>query len=187
VDEPSLLLIRHAESTWNAAGRWQGHGDPPLSARGLEQAAALARGLAGEGIEVLIASDLARSAQTAEILARHWGLVATHDARLREIDIGTWTGLTREQIVAHEAEVLARFEAEDVDARPGGGETRHEIRVRVRRAAAELVAQHGGRRLALVTHLGVIRALVPGAEPDNAGWLRLPARALPPPPGPATK
>ena len=40
--ETCFLLIRHAESTWNAAGRWQGHGDPPLSARGVLQAERLA-------------------------------------------------------------------------------------------------------------------------------------------------
>jgi len=178
VDDASFLLIRHAESTWNAAGRWQGHGDPPLSPQGREQALALAGQLAGEHIEVLIASDLSRSVQTAEILGARWGIVPRHDARLREIDIGAWTGLTREQIEERDAELLARFEAERLEARPGGGETRLEIRARVRAAAAELAAAHRGRRVALVTHLGVIRALVPGAETANAGWLRLAARVL---------
>ena len=125
---------------------------------------------------MLIASDLARSVQTAAILGARWGVVPRHDARLREIDIGAWTGLTREQIVERDAERLARFEAEQLEARPGGGETRLEIRARVRAAAAELEAAHRGRRVALVTHLGVIRALVPGAETANAGWLRLAAR-----------
>ena len=175
-----FLLIRHAESTWNAGGRWQGHGDPPLSERGRAQAAALAVRLAGEAVDLLIASDLVRSVQTAAILGAQWGLVPRHDARLREIDIGAWTGLTREQIAEREAELLARFEAEDLEARPGGGETRLEIRARVRAAAAELAAAHPGRRLALVTHLGVIRALAPGAEPANADWLRLPLPLLAP-------
>jgi probable phosphoglycerate mutase len=181
VDETSFLLIRHAESIWNAGGRWQGHGDPPLSPRGRAQAAELAERLAGEGIELLIASDLTRCAETAAILGARWGLLPSPDPRLREIDIGAWTGLTREQIEAREADLLARFEAEDLEARPGGGETRLEIRARVRAAAAELAGLHRGRRLALVTHLGVIRALVPGAELANAEWLRVPASALPPP------
>jgi broad specificity phosphatase PhoE len=184
MDDTSFLLIRHAESTWNAGSRWQGHGDPPLTARGRAQAIALAARLEGEGIDLLIASDLARSVETAAILGARWGLVPQHDARLREIDIGAWTGLTREQIAEREADLLARFEAEDLEARPGGGETRLEIRARVRRAAAELAAAHRGRCLALVTHLGVIRALA-GAELANADWLRLPARALPAPGAPA--
>jgi probable phosphoglycerate mutase len=180
VDETSFLLIRHAESTWNAEGLWQGHGDPPLSSRGRAQAARLAEQLAGEGVHVLFASDLVRSAQTAAILGARWGLVPRPDPRLREIDIGSWTGRTREQIAASDAAVLSRFEAEDLEARPGGGETRLEIRARVRAAAAELAAAHPGRRLALVTHLGVIRALAPGSELGNAAWLRLPASAIPP-------
>ena len=68
-----LFLIRHAESTWNAARRWQGWGDPPLSERGLEQAEALARALAGEAIDALFTSDLQRAAQTAAPLARALG------------------------------------------------------------------------------------------------------------------
>ncbi len=180
VDETSFLLIRHAESIWNAAGRWQGQGDPCLSAHGRAQAAQLAERLAGEGIELLIASDLARCVETAAILGARWGLVPRQDPRLREIDIGAWTGLTREQIAEREADLLARFEAEELGVRPGGGETRLEIRARVRGAAAELAKAHPGRCVALVTHLGVIRALVPGAELANADWLRLPARALPP-------
>jgi 2,3-bisphosphoglycerate-dependent phosphoglycerate mutase len=181
VDETCFLLIRHAESTWNAGGRWQGQGNPPLSARGRAQAAQLAERLAGEGIELLIASDLARCEETAAILGARWGLVPRQDPRLREIDIGAWTGLTRDQIEEREADLLARFEAEQPDARPGGGETRLEIRARVRSAAAELAAAHRGRCVALVTHLGVIRALAPGVELANADWLRLPAHALPPP------
>jgi len=179
VDEASFLLIRHAESTWNAAGRWQGHGDPPLSSAGRGQAAALAEQLETEAIEVLMASDLTRSVQTAEILGARWGLVPRLDARLREIEIGSWTGLTREQIVARDAERLAAFEAERLDARPGGGETRLEIRTRARAVIGELAAAHRGRRVAVVTHLGVIRALVPGAALDNAGWLRWRASRLP--------
>ena len=141
---------------------------------GREQAFALAAQLAGEGIEVLIASDLARSAQTAAILGARWGLVPQHDARLREIDIGAWTGLTREQIVERDAELLAALRSRAISRRG--------------RAAARRVSRSGRacarrrwswrRRIAagaspLVTHLGVIRALVPGAEPANAGWLRL--------------
>ena len=71
--ETRFVLIRHAESVWNAAGRWQGHADPPLSERGRAQAEALAADLAPLGIEVLLASDLARAAQTASIVGEAIG------------------------------------------------------------------------------------------------------------------
>ncbi|MEE9609299.1 MAG: histidine phosphatase family protein [Myxococcota bacterium] len=172
--ETCIVLIRHAESTWNAAGRWQGQADPPLSAHGRRQAAALAGELAGEGIERLIASDLERAAQTASILGEALGLAAQLDPRLRELDVGRWTGLTRSEIERLDPDLLARFEAGEADARPGGGESRREIRGRVRAALPSLAAEHPGRRVAVVTHLGAIRALLPGTELANAGWCRMP-------------
>jgi broad specificity phosphatase PhoE len=170
VSETTLLLIRHAESTWNAAGRWQGQGDPPLSDRGRRQAEDLSRDLAGEPIDLLVSSDLARAVETARIVGATRGLRPTLNAKMRELSIGDWTGLTRDQIETRAADVLRDFERGESDVRPGGGESRREIRLRVRSAIAELVAANPGRRLAVVTHLGAIRALLPGTELENAGW-----------------
>lgn len=166
-----FLLIRHAESLWNAASRWQGQSDPPLSPRGREQAKRLAESLSAERIDLLISSDLRRALETAEIVGASHGLVPAPDRRLRELDVGEWSGLTRPEIAAASAQTLARFDAGDPDVRPGRGESRREIRQRVRRAMAEIAAQQAGRRVAVVTHLGVIRALLPGSEPRNASWL----------------
>jgi len=168
VTRTSLLLIRHAESSWNAAGRWQGRGDPPLSARGVVQAGALVQELAREAIDVIVSSDLRRAADTAAILGRARGLRPLLDERLRELDLGDWEGLTREEIASRAREALRRFDAGDPEVRPGGGETLREIEQRARSTIRALVAAHGGRRLALVTHLGVIRALVGG----SAGFAR---------------
>jgi probable phosphoglycerate mutase len=164
------LLIRHAESVWNASGRWQGQGDPPLSADGSRQAEALARELAGREIEVLYASDLARAAETAAILAARLELVPRLEARLRERDLGQWTGLTGDEIEARAPGDLARVRALDPDVRPGGGESSREVGARARAAVEEIAKLHAGRRVAVVTHLGVIRALLPGTELANAGW-----------------
>jgi probable phosphoglycerate mutase len=168
-----FLLIRHAESTWNARELWQGQADPPLSERGRAQAEALARGLHAEPVEVLLASDLRRAAETATILAASVGCAPQLDPRLRELDVGSWAGLTRSEIARRAPELLARFEAEDPDARPGGGETRRELRERVRNAFRELAERHAGRRVGVVTHLGVIRAVTRGSELENAGWCRI--------------
>ena len=93
MSEASLLLIRHAESSWNVAGRWQGHGDPPLSDRGRVQANALARELARETIDVLVSSDLRRAAETAAILGQARGLPPELNPGVRELDPGDWAGL----------------------------------------------------------------------------------------------
>jgi broad specificity phosphatase PhoE len=175
---PEFLLIRHAESEWNALGRWQGHGDPPLSGEGRRQAQRLASSLAREAIDVLVASDLRRAIETAEALAQLAGVPVRTDARLRELDVGTWTGLRRDEIEARDAPGLAAFESGDPGFRPGGGESRSQIRARARGAVMELIDGQWGDRIAVVTHLGCIRALVPGAEPANAEVLRIGAAAL---------
>lgn len=162
-----LLLVRHAESLWNAAGRWQGQADPGLSARGREQARGLGTRLAGEAVEALVASDLERAAETARIAARALGLEARLDPRLREHDVGAWSGLTHAEIAARWPDDYARFRAGDTELRPGGGESRRMLAARVARAAAELAAEHAGR-LVLVTHAGWLRALVPGLALGNA-------------------
>jgi broad specificity phosphatase PhoE len=167
VKSTQFLLIRHAESLWNVSGRWQGHGDPELSARGREQAMAAATALAGESVDRLICSDLRRAVQTAEIIGAPHGIVSQPDSRFRELDVGRWTGLTRDQIEMRDPELLRAFEREDADVRPGGGESRREIRQRVRMALEAVAAAHAGETIALVAHLGVIRALMPGAEPDH--------------------
>jgi probable phosphoglycerate mutase len=173
----SFLLIRHAQSTWNAEGRWQGHGDPPLSELGRRQAEALARSLAAEGIELLVSSDLSRAAQTAAVLGERLGLVARHDARMRELDIGCWTGLTHAEIERGWPAELAQFIAGDALACAGGAECRAVLERRCREAIAEIAQRHAGSRVAVVTHLGVILSLVPGAQPDNAGVVRLEPRS----------
>jgi len=171
-----FLLIRHAQSEWNADGRWQGHADPPLSARGRAQAEELAARLRGESVDRLVSSDLRRALATAETLAAVLELTPQADPRFRELDVGDWTGLRRPQIEAREGERLRRFDAGDPDLRPGGGETRREIRIRARRGIEALVSDTPAGRVVVVTHLGFIRALVPGAELENAGLLRLSAQ-----------
>ncbi len=180
---PTFYLIRHAETQWNADGRWQGHGDPPLSARGRAQAAELATALTGQPIDLLVTSDLQRALATAEAVAKALLLTPELDPRLRELDVGSWTGLTRDEIRARDPELLAHFETEDPAVRPGGGETRREFRLRVTEAV-ESLAERPCERIALVAHFGVIRALLPGAQPEHAevrsatlGQIRAAARA----------
>ncbi|HVP28032.1 MAG TPA: histidine phosphatase family protein [Myxococcota bacterium] len=166
--EGRLLLIRHAESLWNAEGRWQGQADPGLSARGHDQARGLAARLASLRVEVLLASDLARAAETARIVGAELGLEPRLDVRLREHDVGEWSGLTHGEIARRWPDDLARLRAGDLDVRPGGGETKRELAARVTDAIAELAANHAREHVALVSHSGWIRVLVPGLVLGNA-------------------
>jgi broad specificity phosphatase PhoE len=174
-----IYLVRHAQTEWNASGRWQGHADPPLSLEGRAQVSelisALRAELAGDPVSGIVCSDLSRARETASDLGRHFGLIPVSDPNLREMDIGEWSGLGREEIAARNPELLERFEAGDPDARPPGGETRREIRHRARLAVRRIVDADPWGRIVVVSHLGLIRALLPDADPGNAEFLRLSA------------
>jgi probable phosphoglycerate mutase len=177
---PRILFIRHAESEWNARGLWQGWGDPPLSARGVSQAEALAMQLEAHGrIDALVTSSLARAVQTAEAVAARLGIEVRPDPRLRELGVGSWEGRLRRDIELGDARGLAHFDTGDPHARAGGGETMMELAARARPALAEHLAEVGEGRLALVLHLGVLRTLAPGrGDPANAGYFEVGPEAV---------
>lgn len=150
-----LLLARHGETDWNAVGRWQGHADPPLNAVGRRQAAALAARLSTAGIDIVASSDLRRARETAAIVATTLGLPVVEDSELREIDVGSWSGLTRAQVAERFPEGFARWQAGEIGH---DGETRDQLAARIERALLRLGGEHAGRRVLVVTHGGAIRA-----------------------------
>jgi probable phosphoglycerate mutase len=136
-----LLLVRHGETDWNAAGRLQGHTDRPLSDYGREQARRLADELAGEEIDAIYASDLARARETAEIVGERLRLPVGLDRDLREKDWGTWEGLTSTE----------RLDVELV------GESTEEHQRRMFAALGLIAAKHPHGRVLVVTHGGSMR------------------------------
>ena len=138
----TLLLVRHGETDWNAARRWQGHADVPLNARGLEQARTLAEQLMAEPVDAIYASDLSRARDTAAVVGERLGVSVVVDADLREIDVGPIEGLTAE-------------EARGFDG--WQGEPREAHAVRVLRAVHRIAARHPGERVLVVTHGGSLR------------------------------
>ncbi len=168
-----LLLVRHAQSEWNAVGRWQGWSDPPLSELGREQARAAVPALGG--FDAVVASDLLRAGDTAAILADALGVgPVAIEPRLRERDVGEWAGLTRAQIDQRWPGALDQ----PGGPHPPGGESPREVFSRARRALDELAATYGQAEVLVVTHGGVIRGIErhSGVEPaplPNLGgvWL----------------
>ena len=96
----TLLLARHGETDWNRARRWQGHADRPLTDRGRAQAAALGDRLANIALDAVYSSDLRRARETAEAVALPHGLDVIELPELREVDVGSWEGLTRAEAEA---------------------------------------------------------------------------------------
>src|SRR5215469_12100275 len=94
----TLFVARHGQTDWNFEHRWQGHADPPLNATGRAQSVALGESLAGLRIDLVVSSDLRRTSETAELAAARLGLAVELDPRLREVDVGEWSGLTSAQV-----------------------------------------------------------------------------------------
>ena len=151
-----LLLARHGETDWNRVGRWQGHADPPLNETGRRQAAGLADRLAGDGIAAVYSSDLARARETARTVAHRLRLGVVEDPALREIDVGSWSGLTRAHVAERFPEGYARWLEGEIGH---DGETREQLAGRVVGAARTIAGRHAGETVLVVTHGGVIRAL----------------------------
>lgn len=169
-----LLIVRHGQSEWNEAGRWQGQADPPLTrlGRGEAEAAgsALASGVMGE-FETVWSSDLNRAFTTARLIADSLGveIVSTHRG-LRERSAGPWEGLTREDIEAGWPGYL------DERRRPEGFEHDESL---AQRAIAALDTIGGfGRRAVVVAHGGVIRTLDRTLGLDGGSIVNLASRLL---------
>ena len=163
----ALLVVRHGQSTWNAAGRWQGWSDPPLSDLGRSQAAEAAAHLVGLGIEGVAASDLARARDTAGVIAEALTLKPPHlDPDLREYDVGDWEGLTRPEIEAGWPEQLAAWREGRLLATPGGETRAHFVSRVVTGLTGVARRPELGEVAVVVTHGGAIRAAeqVTGAE-----------------------
>ncbi len=153
-----IYLVRHAQSEWNAARRWQGQADPPLSSHGREQVAALARRFPPVDVTHVVTSDLVRAHETALPLAARFGVDPIVDVDLREIDVGNWSGRTREEIGADDPAALDLY----FRGKTGwtGGETYEQHELRCERAAATLAGLDSDGTVVAVTHGGTIRALV---------------------------
>lgn len=153
-----LFLVRHGETLWNHALRYQGHADIPLSQAGVEQARALAKRLAGERFAAFYASDLERAYTTARILAEPHGAVIHKVPELREINFGDWEGLTREEIIRLYPELSRQWWSRPADTRLPGGETLGEVAARVVNALREIAARHPDDQVVVAAHGGTIRA-----------------------------
>ena len=159
----TILLARHGETEWNRDDRFQGQADQPLNAAGREQARVLAEALAEEQLVAVYTSPLRRAAETAKMIAARHGLPVEPLEGLREVDVGSWEGLTRTELERRHPEQFRRWLVEH-ERGWENGETYEEMGRRVVAALLGLAERHEGARILAVTHGGPIRSAIAFAE-----------------------
>ena len=154
----TILLIRHGQTAWNAAGRWQGHTDIPLNETGVAQAQALAQRLGDWPIKAIYTSDLQRAAATAQAVSETTGAPVITDAAWRERFAGELEGHTWEEIRTEMPEIWAVLRQGHGESPTG--ETYAELRQRVAAAYHRLIEQHPDEMIAIVSHGGTLHNFI---------------------------
>ncbi|MGY1804906.1 bifunctional RNase H/acid phosphatase [Blastococcus sp. SYSU D00922] len=152
-------LLRHGQTEHTPERRFSGRNDLPLSRTGRAEAEAAAHRAEDLGIEVVVASPLRRTRETAEIVAAALGLPVALDDDLAELDFGELEGLTFDEARARHPLAARRF-LEDVTVAAPKGESVADVSARVARARRRILAEHAGRTVLVVSHVTPIKLLL---------------------------
>jgi broad specificity phosphatase PhoE len=158
-----ILLARHGETVFNVEGRWQGQADSPLNERGLTQARQLGQALAAEPLAAVYSSDLGRAMQTAHEVAKLHGLNVQPDPRLREIEVGQWTGKTRAEIEAEFPGILHAWSTGPARVQLPDGETMLEAQTRALAFFTSHMPKHLDQTVVVICHGALTQAILVNA------------------------
>ncbi|MER5510191.1 bifunctional RNase H/acid phosphatase [Streptomyces sp. NPDC002766] len=180
----TFVLLRHGETPLTPQKRFSGSGgtNPALSEVGREQAERVGAALARRGtVQAIVASPLARTRETAAVVARHLGLEVSVEDEIRETDFGAWEGLTFAEVRERYPDDLTRWLADPTVEPSGGGESFAATATRIAAARDKLVAAYAGRTVLLVSHVTPIKTFVQlalGAPPEALFRMELSAASL---------
>lgn len=163
-----LILARHGETEWNIAGRAQGRADSPLTAAGIEQAHALGRALAAQGVEHIVSSTLGRALHTAEIAAEIVGCAIGVDERFVERAFGELEGRSVAEAIAQNSIWGDIVRGHDPYVRAGSSESLHDVAARAMPALHDIRALPY-RSVAVITHGHCLGAIL-GALRDGGDY-----------------
>jgi alpha-ribazole phosphatase len=163
MEETTLLLVRHGATEHNLVRPYVLQGrrmDPPLDEIGRRQVAALVDALKERPLAAVFSSAFRRARETAEMIAATHGVLPEVIDAIGEIDIGTWEGLTWDQIRAKWPSEAAAFDADCSKQGYLGGEDYAQLRDRVVPALEALRIEFVGKTVVVVGHNGVNRAAI---------------------------
>ncbi len=155
-----LFIIRHGQVVNHHEYRYNGHFDVDITELGIVQMTNLSRVLSKESVSAVYSSDLTRSVKGALIIGKELGIEPVQVQVLRELNLGRWEGLTREEAVERFPEE-ASFSFKDLaTSKVKGGESLGELRERVLPAVDSIIERHHGEAVCIVAHGGVNRVVL---------------------------
>lgn len=165
-----LLLIRHAQPQEEARGRCYGTLDIGLSARGGRRAQLLARTLERIPLAAVYSSPRERARETAQPLAAAHNLTPRIEEALGELDFGEFEGRSYDEIAASHPGLYRQWMQTPTLVQFPGGESYSRLRARALQAAEAIRSRHDGETVAIVSHGGVLRAILADClqMPDEA-------------------
>lgn len=158
-----VILVRHGESVWNSERRIQGSRDPELSPRGRRQTDLLVSHLRTHltpTVAAIVTSPLRRAAQTADQMAAAYRIPVVREPDLREMSLGRWEGMTVAEIQAAYPGGYEQWLEDPLASPAPGGEDLRAFERRVVGALERMRGAHPGADLIVVSHGGVIKALL---------------------------
>ncbi len=161
-----IIFIRSGETDWNKLGRWQGWVAAPLNDHGRYQVQALANFLRNIGVGALYASDLKRAVDTAEIIAARLGITPIYDPRLRERKIGTWQGMTNQELQNWYSDQYQAWLNDREHYQIPEGESLAQVYARMRAAFDDIVKEDKAETIGIVTHTVASRRLLAELTPE---------------------
>ncbi len=160
MDMTRLLLIRHGQVVNHHEYRYNGHFDVDITELGIVQMTNLSRALSEEPVSAVYSSDLTRAIKGALIIGKELGIEPVRVEALRELNLGRWEGLTREEAVDKFPEE-ASFSFKDLaTSKVKGGESLGDLRERVLPAVDGIIERHQGEAVCIVAHGGVNRVVL---------------------------
>lgn len=179
-----VLLARHGETDWNAAGRIQGASDVPLNDTGRAQARELAGRLMGlsSRLNAIYTSPLKRAAETAGIIGRALGIEPVREDALTELSFGDWEGCSWDEIGYRWPEQFAAYAADRKNYAPPNGESYARMLARAWPFIETLRRAPGEGAALCVCHSAVMRGVLATEQGLSVGEsykkIKLPNGAL---------
>ena len=156
----ALYLVRHGQTDWNLARRFQSRSDVPLNETGREQARRVGARLTGIRFALVKTSPLVRALETAEIISAGSGLEPETDESLLEIDLGDFEGQHETTLKEQMGDAFDHWRALRFTTAAPHGETVYAAMVRIRPTLSAMRSHDPGRDILLVGHQGINMALM---------------------------